>query len=199
MQDSLTVVLLCSDCPPTHENLIVLNKRDVKCQGLDSLSWLGCIFGTVWDLAVLFSLLLDCNIGSNSNQISAHSELRLKDVTRDCYYTRRTCDRHPSDAFGTGNNSLRSARWRDLQEELQALQDSGNYSIGHEHDIRSMQLGEKSTCVANAFTNILYLSFIGYYRGRPSHSRALRRRHISRYFLTSCALFSNASMPCSVS
>jgi hypothetical protein len=30
----------------------------------------------------------------------------------------------------------------DLQEELQALQDSGNYSIGLEHDIRSMQPGE---------------------------------------------------------
>lgn len=30
----------------------------------------------------------------------------------------------------------------DLQEELQALQDTGNYAIEHEHDIRSMEPGE---------------------------------------------------------
>ncbi|KAH9963997.1 non-SMC mitotic condensation complex subunit 1-domain-containing protein [Lactifluus volemus] len=38
----------------------------------------------------------------------------------------------------------------DLQEELQALQDSGNYSIGHEHDIRSMQPGEMDALLQQA-------------------------------------------------
>jgi hypothetical protein len=42
MQDSLTVVLLCQ----TPENLM-LNERDVKCQGFDSFSWPECISGTV--------------------------------------------------------------------------------------------------------------------------------------------------------
>ena len=30
----------------------------------------------------------------------------------------------------------------DLQEELEALKDTGNYSIDHEHDIHSMEPGE---------------------------------------------------------
>ncbi|KAH9962324.1 hypothetical protein BGW80DRAFT_1349528, partial [Lactifluus volemus] len=55
----------------------------------------------------------------------------------------------------------------DLQEELQALQDSGNYSIHHEHDIRSMQPGEMDALLQRY----------------PSHSRVLRSRHISRYVL----------------
>ncbi|KAH9968540.1 hypothetical protein BGW80DRAFT_1461918 [Lactifluus volemus] len=38
----------------------------------------------------------------------------------------------------------------DLQEELQALQDSGKYSIDHEHDIRSMQPGEMDALLQQA-------------------------------------------------
>ena len=38
----------------------------------------------------------------------------------------------------------------DLQEELQALQDTGNYTIQHEHDIRSMEPGEMDALLQRA-------------------------------------------------
>jgi len=38
----------------------------------------------------------------------------------------------------------------DLQEELQALQDSENYAIEHERDVRSMDLGEMDSLLQRA-------------------------------------------------
>ncbi|KAF8474388.1 non-SMC mitotic condensation complex subunit 1-domain-containing protein [Russula ochroleuca] len=42
----------------------------------------------------------------------------------------------------------------DLQEELQALQDTGNYTIDHEHDIRSMEPGEMDALLQQAVSAI---------------------------------------------
>ncbi|KAH9998700.1 non-SMC mitotic condensation complex subunit 1-domain-containing protein [Russula vinacea] len=42
----------------------------------------------------------------------------------------------------------------DLQEELQALQDTGNYTIEHEHDIRSMEPGEMDALLQQAVSSI---------------------------------------------
>lgn len=40
------------------------------------------------------------------------------------------------------DDDTRMANAFDLQEELQALQDTENYQIEHEHDVRSMEPGE---------------------------------------------------------
>ena len=42
----------------------------------------------------------------------------------------------------------------DLQEELQALQDIGNYPIGHEHDIGSMEPAEMDGLLQRALFTI---------------------------------------------
>ncbi|KAH9976286.1 hypothetical protein BGW80DRAFT_1292460, partial [Lactifluus volemus] len=78
------------------------------------------------------------------------------DVTRDCDYTRRTCDRCPSDASGLATTP--TTRW------LYKIQ-----GISIEHEITYDRCNRRDGRFAS--TRL------------PSHSRVLRSRHISRYVL----------------
>lgn len=65
----------------------------------------------------------------------------------------------------------------DLQEELQALQDTENYPIEREHDVRSMDAGEMDGLLQRAFAAFwskaaALLTFpCRHHRGRKCHRR----------------------------
>ena len=63
----------------------------------------------------------------------------------------------------------------DLQEELQALQDTENYPIEREHDVRSMEAGEMDGLLQRAFAGDQRRPLLTFpsrhHRGRKCHRR----------------------------
>jgi hypothetical protein len=81
-------------------------------------------------------------------------------------------------------DDTRMANAFDLQEELQALQQTENYSIEREHDVRSMEPAEMDGLLQRASQRlkVTLLTFLCCHnRGRQCHRRIRRSRHISGY------------------
>ena len=102
------------------------------------------------------------------------------------------------------DEDTRMANAFDLQEELQALQETESYTIEREHDVRSMEPGEMDGLLQRASQRALTQSKVTFAHvpcvvttQRPSvpSPNPLKPSHL-RIRLISCGVSSNARTPC---